>query len=149
MQKWEERNQTYLQQDSKKEENLRSKYLYKILLLLLKGIPILVALIDCVHNITSYYEIEIQPISGFIGGISLLSWLFMLLASFVFRFCLTHRLPLYYVLVNNIISLIDSYLGIPITDKQLLCLYLIITFIFIILYTYVKTNKRSSSEVYR
>ena len=43
-----------------------------------------------------------------------------------------------------LIGLYDTYVGIPCSDKQLLCLYLIITGIFIIIYTkYVIANKKT------
>lgn len=59
MKKWEEKKLTQLQQASTKEEKLRSKYLYKITLLLLKYIPVLMACIDFIHTVCSYYEIKI------------------------------------------------------------------------------------------
>ena len=57
------------------------------------------------------------------------------------------RLFLHYVVITWIINIIDYYIGIPITDLEYLCLQMIVAGIslFIILYLYVKHNKRAST----
>lgn len=99
-----------------------------MLIISLKYLPYLLALVDILR---------------LIGGISILSLIFIYLASFAFKFCGLHRLPIYYVFLSNLIATYDTYIGIPCTDKQLLCTYLIITGIFIIGYViaYKKVTK--------
>lgn len=125
------------------EERRLSKYPYKVLLIILKYTPITIAIIDILHTILSYLDIPAELLS-FFGGISILSLIFLYSASYVFQYCELHRIPLHYVVCSNLIGLYDTYIGIPCSDKQLLCLYLIITGIFIIIYTkYVIANKET------
>lgn len=57
---------------------------------------------------------------SYIGGTSYLVLLSMLLTSYVFEFCSYHRVPLYYILLNNTLVLYDYYIGIPISNKGML-----------------------------
>lgn len=150
MKQWEERNQILHQQDLKKVENLKSKYLYKITLILLKYTPITLAIIDVIHTICSYYEINIQSLLEFIGGISILSISFIYVASYTFKFCQTYRIPLYYIIVSNILATYDSHIGINVSDKCMFCIYLIIIGIFILIYSYyhVKNNKNNFTKTH-
>ena len=124
------------------EEKLRSKYLYKIELYLIKVIPMIISLVFLLNTILSYFYIEV-PLLSYIGGISLLPLLFLYISSYVFRFCLYHRLFLHYISLNWILNIIDYYWGIPISDKGLFLLYMVITgvFLFFILYLHQKHRK--------
>ena len=75
---------------------------------------------------------------------SILPWIFMYLSATVFRFCLYHKMSLHYILVTDIINIIDYYVGIPIEDLELLMIHGTITrlFLFVILYLYVKSHKK-------
>lgn len=130
-----------------KEENLKSKSLYKLLLIMLKYIPMLIALFYVINTATAYIGIDIPVLSN-IAGMSLLTWIFMYLSAIVFRFCLYHRMFLYYILATDIINIIDYYVGIPITNFELLMLHSVITGVslFIILYVYVKNHKKPVGE---
>lgn len=129
------------------EENLRSKSLYKLLLVMLKYIPIIIALLYMVNTVTAYFSIDI-PVLSSIAGISLLPWTFMYVSTLVFKFCLYHRMFLFYIFITDIVNIIDYYIGIPITDFELLIVHSIITGIslFIILLVYVKDHKRVIRE---
>lgn len=117
---------------------LRSKQ-YKILLILLKYIPILISLIYVLNTFAAYVGIDI-PAANNIAGMSLLTWIFMYIATIVFNFCSYHRIFLYYILIVDIINIIDYYISIPISDFQLIMLHTIVTGIslFIILFLYIK-----------
>lgn len=128
------------------EENLRSKRLYKIELLLLKLIPMILAFTALLNSILSYFGIDLYILS-YIGGISIFTMVFLYLSSYVFKFCEYHRMFLHYIVITWIINIIDYYIGIPITDLEYLCLQMIVAgvLLFIILYLYVKHNKRAST----
>lgn len=128
------------------EEKLRSKRLYKIELLMLKLIPMILAFTALLNSILSYFDIDLYILS-YIGGISIFTMVFLYLSSYVFKFCEYHRMFLHYVVITWIINIIDYYIGIPITDLEYLCLQMIVAGIslFIILYLYVKHNKRAST----
>ena len=127
------------------EESLKSKYLYKVLIITLKYIPMVISFMYMINTILSYFYIDLPVLSN-IAGISLLPWLFMYLSSVVFRFCLYHKMFLYYILITDLINITDYYIGIPIENLELLMLHSFITGIslFIILYLYVKSNRKTS-----
>lgn len=128
-------------------ENLRSKLLYKIELILLKIIPMVMSLLSLLKSILSYFDIDLV-IFSYLGSVSILTLVFLYISSYVFRFCEYHRMFLHYVFVTWIINIIDYYIGIPIDDLEYLCLQMIVAGIslFIILYLYVKNHKRSVVE---
>lgn len=126
------------------ENSLRNKDLYKIELYLLKVMPILLAAIYLVNTVLSYYDI-VLPALSYIGGLSFIPLLFMYISSYVFRFCSYHRMFLYYIVINDLINLIDYYYTLPISDWELLILHMSIAGIslFIILYLYVKSRSKN------
>lgn len=71
------------------EGKLKSKMLYKIELLLLKIIPILMALCSVSNSILSYIDIKVV-ILNYIGGVSILPIIFLYFSSYVFKFCEYH-----------------------------------------------------------
>lgn len=109
--------------------------LHSIVIKLLKIIPMLLALTALLNTLLSYFYMEV-PLLSYIGGVSILPILFLYLSSYAFGFCSYHRMFLHYVLVNWILNIYDYYIGIPLSDKDLLMMYLIITgiFLFVILY---------------
>lgn len=125
------------------EESLRSKTLYKIEIGLLKIIPMVLAGIYLSNTILSYFlDIDLIILS-YIGGISLLPLIFLYLSSYVFRFCIYHRVFLHYITINEIILILDTHIGLPISDLEYFCLQMSIFGIslFSFLYLYVKSNK--------
>ena len=95
--------------------NLKSKNLYRLLIVMLKYIPMIISLFYLINTITAFIGIDI-PILSTISGMSLLTWIFMYIATIVFNFCSYHRMFLYYILIVDIINIIDYYISIPISD---------------------------------
>ena len=122
------------------EKSRRSEY--KLLIIVLKFIPILTALCYMSSTIFNYFGYNIEPLSN-IGGMSLLTWLFIYLASIVFNFCSYHRVFLWYIFIDDIFNIIDYYITIPISTDNILMLHNILIGItlFIVLILYVKDNK--------
>lgn len=120
------------------EANSR-KRLHKLTIGVLKIIPMLLAITTLLNQTLSYFNIDLQFL-GFIGGVSLLPMIFLYLASYCFGFCSYHRVFLHYVVVCDILNLIDYYIGIPVTSITLFLLNLIIAgfSLFIILYLHQK-----------
>lgn len=122
-------------------ERRLNKYTYKLVLIVLKYTPFIIAAIDVLHTVCSYFDIQADILS-FIGGVSIISIIFLYATSYAFQFCEKHRVPIHYVVCSNIIGLYDTYIGIPCSDKQLLSIYLALTGVFILIYIkYVATNK--------
>ena len=133
------------------EKSRESKY--KLLILVLKFIPMLTALCYMTSTIFNYFDYNIEPLSN-IGGMSLLTWVFIYLASVVFKFCSYHRMFLWYILIDDLFNIIDYYWSIPISTDNILMLHNIFIGItlFIVLILYVKDNKviiRKNNKWYR
>ena len=82
-----------------------NRNLYFIEIKLLKILPSLIALIYFINIVLSLFEINLNSLS-YIAGMSFIPLLFMYISSYVFQFCEYHRLPLHYILINNLLSII-------------------------------------------
>lgn len=127
-----------------KEERLRSKTLYKSVILFLKIIPMLLTLFDVINTVIGFLGYECHWISYF-GGISFLTLAFLYLASYVFGFCEYHRMFLHYIVVTNVISIVDFEFGIPISDNILLCAHIALFGIFLFLVLYLHQHEKSKA----
>lgn len=117
------------------EEKSINKRWYKVTLGLLKVIPMLLATCDALNTLTCLLGYNFI-IFSFIGGVSFLTLAFLYLVSYVFRFCIYHRMSLHYVLVNNIISTLEFTVGLPVDFLGLCCIFSVnfCIFLFLILY---------------
>ena len=121
-----------------KEENLRSKNLYKIFLVALKVLPMLISLCYLLNTITAYLGYNIE-IFSFIGGVSLLPWIFLYVSAVVFRFCMYHKMFLFYILSDDVINYLDYFFDFT-TAYEFFIIHMSIAgvFLFLILYLYKK-----------
>ncbi len=79
---------------------------------------------------------------NYIGSISLLSVLYLYLASYTFKLCEYYRMYLHYVVIVDIINIYDYYIGIPISDIQIFILMMILTIITMFIIIYLKFFKK-------
>ena len=124
-------------------ENIVGKGLYKLELICIKVIPYLIALCYVANTISSYIYKEL-PIFSLIGGMSILPLIFLYISSFVFRFCIYHRLPIYYVFITDILTYYDIYIGVPLSTRNYFALNLLILGVFILLLVYFKFKQHES-----
>lgn len=82
-----------------------NKLLYKVELVILKILPVVLSLIYFTNTIFSVFKIDL-PILTYIGSVSFIPLLFMYVSSYTFKFCEYHRLPLHYIVANNILSIL-------------------------------------------
>lgn len=111
----------------------------------LKFLPFVLATFFITKTLLSLFNIEeISPVISTIASCSILDILYIYISSLVFYFCSYHRVFLFYLLVNVLLSTYHWYYGLP--SEIILPLYvsLIIFFIicFILLYIHVKRNKK-------
>lgn len=116
------------------------KSLYKIELYIIKIIPYILALFYLLNTTLSYFYIDI-PLISYIAGVSLLPLLFFYITSFVFRFCIYHRLPIYYIFINLLITVLDYYLDFTKYYETIVLISLITAGIIIVLIIYFKFYK--------
>ena len=97
------------------EEKSISKDLYKIAIWLLKLIPFILALFNFLNTILTCLGI-VLPFIVELSSISFIPLIFIYVASYLFKFCKYHRVPLHYVATNKVLNLFDYYFQIPISD---------------------------------
>jgi hypothetical protein len=119
------------------EVSLNSRTLHKFVLYSVKVIPMLIAGIYVLNTVLSFYDID-WP--GFSYIVTFLFIGFIYLASFAFKFCKWHRMFIHYILLTLILNIIDYHWGIPISNRNLFLMYMIITgiFLFVILWLWRK-----------
>lgn len=130
----------------KKEEKLKSKSLYKILLLTIKYSPILILVVQISYSILAYFRINNEWLS-YIGSASAINIVYLYIASYVFRFCYLYRLSLHSIVLTNLLALYDTLVGIPISDLNMLRVYLVILLIGVISFIKFKTNDKANKIV--
>lgn len=121
-----------------KEENkqlVKRNLKHKSWLIFLKYLPHINALCQIIYTLLEFVGID-AIIFGHIIHMSLVSWLFFYGTSIVFRYCYVHRLPLYYIGINELLTLADYYFKIPISTLNLLILHIVLIGILIFSYTY-------------
>lgn len=109
-------------------ENLRSKALYKTEILIIKFIPFILSIAYFVNTTLSIYNIDV-PVLSYLTGLSFIPWIFIVISSFVFKFCTWHRVPLYYILANDLLNIIDSIWEIPVENRAYLGIHIVLFFI--------------------
>lgn len=114
-----------------REENL-SKILYKIILYLIKTVPMVISLMYMINTALSYFCIDLPIFTYIIHYIFLL---FLYATSYAFKFCSWHRMFIHYILVISTLNIIDYHIGVPLDDRNLYLLYIILTGVFIIITT--------------
>lgn len=126
------------------EGNLRSK-LYKAEITLIKALPFLLAVLYLIATVLDYYMISSTIINYIALGIL---YVFIYISSYVFKFCGYHRMPIHYIVLINILSVYDVYIGIPLDTFRLMQMYAIVTclFVFLTVYLYVKNHKKPTSK---
>lgn len=123
--------------------------MYKLELLSVKYIPILIALVVLANAILSYFDIYINE-PDYLAGTSILTLVPMYISSYAFRFCSYHRMFIHYILSHKILLTIDVYIGIPISDYNLLLFNLKIAGVFTVIIVYLHQkckNDRNDKEI--
>lgn len=126
-----------------KEENSNlSNYKHKLFIGFLKILPMIMAGLFLMNTILSYFNTE-NRIFSYLSSIGLIPWLFILIASYIFKFCEYHRMFLWYILANNLICWTDEEFKLPVNNWDYFILHMIVAgvFLFLILYFHQKINK--------
>ena len=100
-------------------------------------------------NNTLWYfctDLDIIYLLDYIIGNSIITTILLFICSYIFNYCTWHRLIILANFVNITIANIDAMYHINITDLQLLCVYYIISIIFIIIATTNHINKNERSK---
>lgn len=119
--------------------------LKKLSLIFIRFIPVFLALKIFMMIIASYLSISVLLIDAINLIVDVLSTIGILILSLTFKFCIYHRLMIYYVFISYLFYLSYIVFDISLTNITLLSMFLIVTFIIIglVIYTYLKYGDRS------
>ena len=140
----EEKFQKETPTNAEESSNL-SNYKHKLFLGFLKILPMVIAGLFLLNTILSYFDID-WPVISYIASVGLIPWLFIMIASYLFKFCEYHRMFLWYIMANNILCWIDEEYGLPISDRGFFVLHIAIAglFLFLVLYFHQKCRKHKT-----
>jgi hypothetical protein len=125
---------------------VENKNLYKVFLILIKYTPMLLAMTKLGSLITNYLKIRVFALTC-IGGTSIIFLVLMYIISYVFKFCLTHRLPLHYTAITSGLTIADYYIGLPLQANSLCHMYVIVTGVFMLLWIIVWFVNRKNPKI--
>ena len=129
----------------KKADKLNKKY-YKYFLIAIKYLPIFDLILEILYSITAYLGYD-GIIFTFIGGFSLSGLCILYMASYVFKYCYLYRISLHTITLVNILALYDSFIRIPLSDLNMLRLYLIILIIGVISFILFKYKDHKKQNI--
>lgn len=114
-----------------------SKGLVRLTRIIVKYIPFVIGIGYLLMAIFSCFGISCiwLPV---LFRFSISSFVCLFAISILLKFCIWHRLPLYYSILIDVINAIDYYIVIPISSKWMILIYLLITGIFILCGVYLK-----------
>lgn len=113
----------------------QSKVPQKLMLYLTKILPMLIALLYLLNTTFSFMYIDIPAIS-YIYHFLLIAFIYSV--SYALKFCAYHRMFIHYILIEEIINIIDYEYGIPLDYIGLVLLHSIILVVCLFLVLYLK-----------
>lgn len=123
---------------------------HKLFLVFLKIVPFLLGLEYFLATLLQLFDIDVYLLS-YLFYVGIIPWLFLLVTSFVFKFCEYHRIFLYYILLNEILNIINYNTDLFGSDDTFIRIHFVIFFLTIIitliLYFYAKQNSNITQSV--
>ena len=121
--------------------------LYKINILILKILPLILALFYFLWNVLYALGVSIKLFS-YLGSLSIIPAIFILISSKTFEFCVTHRIPIYFILTVNLINYVLSLVMFSISVKWYLTILssVLLLFILLIIVFKYKENAKNNKE---
>lgn len=125
---------------------ISNKNLYKLFLSFLKFLPIILALskiLGLMLHCFGYSTLFLTLFSG--TSVCMLGLLYIL--SYIFKFCILHRLSLHYITLVTLISTSVYYLKLPITTPSVIYIYTILSGLFIAGYVIISYINRNNPKI--
>lgn len=114
--------------------------LYKLLILSSKVFPILIALCYLLNVVLSYFGMNDVPLN-YLGGMSFIPLLYLYITSYTLKLCNYHRVYLHYIIIVDIINILDFYYLIPLNNLEYMMLFLILFILAMFITLYLKLKK--------
>lgn len=123
---------------------------HKLFLVFLKIVPFLLGIEYFLATLLQLFDMDVYLLSYFFY-VGIVPWLFILVTSFVFKFCEYHRIFLYYILLNEILNIVNYNTDLFGSDDTFIRIHFVVffsaTIITLILYLYAKQNSNTTQSV--
>lgn len=123
-----------------REDRSKNLLSHKSLLILIKYIPHIIAIAYAIYTFLGIFGIDYN-VFGCFFHVSFLTWIILYCLSIVFKYCYVHRLPIYYIGANELITCLDYYLDIELDYFTFITISLLMSCTLIFGYTYYYINK--------
>lgn len=114
--------------------------LYELLIQSSKIFPILIALCYLLNVVLSYFGMNDVPLN-YLGGMSFIPLLYLYITSYTLKLCNYHRVYLHYIVIVDIINILDFYYFIPLSNLEYMMLFLILFILAMFITLYLKLKK--------
>ncbi len=119
---------------------------HKLFLLSLKLLPPIMAVGCFLSTVFQYFYIE-EIITTELCFAGILPILFLVFTSYVFKFCEYHRIYLYYIILNEVMNIINYNVELNITDTVFIRIHIIVFFIATLLTTILYLYGRKDKHI--
>lgn len=123
-----------------------SKSKLKICKIIVKHSPWLIAIGHFIMAILSCFG-KVWYLLSLLCSLSIIPIISMITFSVLLKFCIWHRLPLYYSIVVDILNAIYFYFNILIGTELKILIYLVIVITFILIGMYLKEKYNRNKEI--
>lgn len=123
--------------------------LRKLSIIFIRLAPVLLAIKILVLLLAEYFVVS-SLLIGLVSSITdLLIAIGLLILSLTFKFCIYHRLMIYYVFVSYISYIVSILFGFSLTNIIFVSLFLCLTIIviFLVVYTYLRYGDKSNDKL--
>lgn len=123
--------------------------LRKLSIIFIRLAPVLLAIKILVLLLAEYFVVS-SLLIGLVSSITdLLNAIGLLILSLTFKFCIYHRLIIYYVFVSYISYIVSILFGFSLTNIIFVSLFLCLTIIviFLVVYTYLRLEIKSNDKL--
>ena len=122
------------------------KYLYKLLLVIIKYTPTVLGLLTIINFIFNYLGYNLI-ILQYLAETSFIFLAILYIISWVFKFCSLFRIPLYYMTISNSIGLLRAYDILSLGLLEMYRIYFILIGLTLFVYVYFMYKNRNNPKV--
>jgi len=121
-----------------------NKFIHTFVIFVVRILPMIYSLVVILFYFSDYFDIKVPYIFDTIFGVNFLELILLWILSKVYKFCIYHRMFIYYLLLNKLLFAYDSTYGFPLSDIGLFRMLLFISgvFLFLTLWLYKKYGDR-------
>ena len=123
------------------------KRLFRLMYPALKWIIGLIGLMYLFHLVVCYVDSPMEILS-YLGGLSVLTFLFLLIATFTLHFRMYHRIPLYFAMTVEVVNWVDFYAELPWDSDGYFLFMFCLTGVYVImaLWSFIRSSWRGHQE---